>query len=69
MDPTASRGWKAVTLAAPLPKFITPNAVGDRDYATTVLGDPWDMNGAADVAGVGGSTNLVYDGTQARRHQ
>ncbi len=55
-------GWTAVTLTAPLPKFITPNAVGDRDYAATALGDPWDMNGPADVSGVGGSTNLVYDG-------
>ncbi len=45
-------------------RFITPNVVGDRDYATTVLGDPWDLNGPADVSGVGGSTNLVYDGQQ-----
>jgi hypothetical protein len=56
-------GWTGLSLAAPLPRFITPNAVGDRDYATTVLGDPWDLNGPADVAGVGGSTDLVYDGT------
>ena len=59
---TGFRGWVGVTLAAPLPRFITPNAVGDRDYAATVLGDPWDLNGPADVSGVGGSTNLVYDG-------
>ena len=56
--------WTNVTLAAPLPRIITPNAVGDRDYATTVLGNPWDMNGPDDVAAVGNATNVSYAGGQ-----
>ena len=56
--------WSTVTLDAPLPRFITPNAVGDRDYAGTVLGNPWDMNGADDVARVGNATNVTYSGGQ-----
>ncbi|HEY5116947.1 MAG TPA: hypothetical protein VIJ00_15605 [Nakamurella sp.] len=57
-------GWQAITLAAPLPRFVTPNAVGDRDYATTVLNDPWDMNSAGDVAAIGNATNVSYAGDQ-----
>src|SRR5450759_686979 len=34
----------------PLIQVIDPNATGGADdYATTVLGNPWDMNSAADI--------------------
>lgn len=56
----AFSSWNNVALSAPLPRFITPNAVGDKDYATTVLGNPWDMNGSDDVAGVGNATNVSF---------
>jgi len=62
--PAGFGGWKSVTLVAPLPRFVTPNAVGDRDYATTVLGNRWDMNGPDDVAGIGNATNVSYTGGQ-----
>jgi hypothetical protein len=52
--------WSNVTLDAPLPQILTPNAVGDRDYATTVLGNPWDLNGPDDVSGIGNATNVRY---------
>ncbi|MBM9468076.1 hypothetical protein [Nakamurella leprariae] len=52
--------WTSVTLDAPLPRVITPNAVGDRDYATDVLGDPWDMNGPHDVAGIANATDISW---------
>lgn len=57
-------GWQTITLLAPLPRFVTPNAVGDRDYAATVLDNPWDMNGPDDVAGIGNATNVSYAGGQ-----
>ena len=56
--------WTAVTLTAPLPQFVTPNAVGDRDYASTVLGNPWDMNGPDDISAVGNATDVSYAGGQ-----
>ena len=60
----AYSNFSNVTLTAPIPRIITPNAVGDRDYATTVLGNPWDMNGPDDVASIGGATNVSYAGGQ-----
>jgi hypothetical protein len=56
----AFANWNNVALSTPLPRFITPNEVGDKDYATTVLGNPWDMNGADDVSGVGNATNVSF---------
>lgn len=52
--------WSSVTLDSPLPQILTPNAVGDRDYATTVLGNPWDMNGPDDVVGIGNARDATY---------
>jgi hypothetical protein len=63
-SPAGFSGWQSVSLASPLPRFITPNAVGDRDYASTVLRNPWDLNSASDVAKVGGATNVSFAGGQ-----
>ena len=54
--------WATVTLAAPLPRFITPNAVGDRDYAATALRNPWDMNGTDDLSRIGNAKNVAFSG-------
>ncbi len=56
--------WNQVTLSSPLPRFITPNAVGDKDYASTVLKNPWDMNAGDDIAAIGNATNVSYSGGQ-----
>jgi hypothetical protein len=53
-------GWESVLLASPLPRFITPNIVGDRDYASTVLHNPWDLNSASDVAKLGNAKNVSF---------
>jgi len=45
----AARWQRTVTLDMPRPALITPNALGDKDYATTVLKNPWDMASAADI--------------------
>lgn len=37
------------TLDAPLPVFTNPDEDGDKDFAATVLGDPWDMDQLSDV--------------------
>lgn len=55
-------GWQTVSLAAPLPRFITPNAVGDRDYSRTILRNPWDLISASDVAKVGFANRISYAG-------
>ncbi|GAA1998527.1 hypothetical protein JL107_11585 [Nakamurella flavida] len=57
-----STQWTVVYLDAPLPAVLTPNAVGDRDFATDVLGNPWDMNGPDDVAAIGNATAVSYAG-------
>lgn len=51
-----------VNTSSPLPRVLTPNEVGDRDYATQTKGDPWDFRDGADVAGVGNSTALSWAG-------
>ena len=59
-----------VTLDAPQPKLLTPNAIGATDYATAVRRDPWDMAQSTDVVGVtnarssfgGGEMNGVNSG-------
>jgi hypothetical protein len=56
--------WQPVSLAAPLPRFITPNVVGDRDYATTMMRNPWDLNSSSDVAKVGFANAVSYAGGQ-----
>lgn len=55
--------WTSVSLAAPLPRFITPNAVGDKDYAATVLKNPWDMNGGDDISRIGNARSVSYSGS------
>jgi len=57
-------GWQQVTLASPLPRFITPNAVGDREYARTIRRNPWDLNSASDVTKVGNANRVSYAGGQ-----
>ncbi|RIJ71411.1 hypothetical protein D1871_14010 [Nakamurella silvestris] len=48
---TAPVRWqRSVLLDSPRPALITPNAVGDKDYATTVLRNRWDMASAADIS-------------------
>jgi len=56
--------WALVSLPAPLPRFITPNAVGDRDYARTIMRNPWDFNSASDVYKVGNANRVSYAGGQ-----
>lgn len=51
-----------VTTSTPLPQVITPNEVGDRDYAQQVKGNPWDFRDGGDVAGVGNSTAVSWAG-------
>jgi len=56
--------WQLVSLASPLPRFITPNVVGDRDYARTIMRNPWDLNSASDVIKVGNANRVSYAGGQ-----
>ncbi|GAA1905717.1 hypothetical protein GCM10009814_38900 [Lapillicoccus jejuensis] len=55
-------GWRSVTLVQPRPQVLTPNEQGDKDYATTVLGNPWDFNGSDDVWRTYNATNLTWGG-------
>ena len=41
-----------------------PDLSGGEDFATAVLGNPWDMNDAADVAATTNLTNLSFTGGQ-----
>lgn len=58
-------GWTTITTTTPLPQVLTPNAVGDRDFATTVQHNPWDMQSSADVATIGNATNVSFAGRLA----
>ena len=45
--------WQTtVQLVRPRPRLITPNAMGDKDYASVALKNAWDMNSSADILGV-----------------
>jgi hypothetical protein len=57
-------GWQSVSLASPLPRFITPNAVGDRDYASMALRNSWDFTTASDFAKLGNARNVSFAGGQ-----
>lgn len=57
-------GWTSATTAQPLPRFVTPNEVGDRDYAATVLSNPWDMSGPDDVSQIWNAQNVSWSGGQ-----
>jgi hypothetical protein len=50
------------TPAVALPQVISPNIVGGADYATTVLGNPWDFHGLDDVKDKNDVANLAIDG-------
>ncbi|MDQ2757728.1 MAG: hypothetical protein M3Y71_14400 [Actinomycetota bacterium] len=56
--------WQQVTLTTPLPRILTPNESGDRDYATQVLHDPWDFHNSSDIAAVGNATAQSWAGGQ-----
>ena len=58
-------GWTTITTTSPLPQVLTPNAVGDRDFAATVQRNPWDMHSSADVAAIGNATNVSFAGQLA----
>lgn len=57
--------WTTITTTTPLPQVLTPNGVGDRDFAATVQHNPWDMQSAADVAAIGNATNVSFAGQLA----
>ena len=61
---SARSSWALVSLASPLPRFITPNAVGDKDYARTIMRNPWDFLSASDVFKVGNANRVSYAGGQ-----
>ncbi|MFN7974293.1 MAG: Ig-like domain-containing protein [Acidobacteriota bacterium] len=43
--------------------FVTdPDETGGDDFATTVLGNTWDMNDAADIPATANLTNIVFSG-------
>ncbi len=48
----------------PAIRVTDPSRVTGEDYATSVLGNPWDMDGPEDVqlAASGGITNVSFDG-------
>ncbi|MEO3938671.1 hypothetical protein V3N99_18220 [Dermatophilaceae bacterium Soc4.6] len=56
--------WHQVTLSQPLPRILTPNEGGDRDYATQVLHDPWDFRNSSDLAALGNATAASWAGGQ-----
>ena len=51
----------AVT-ARPRPVVVDPDAVGGPDWATEVLGDPWDMSSRADADEIGGTRDVAVGG-------
>jgi|GEM_PF-2461142 len=59
-----TNSWRPISLSSPLPRFISPNAVGDRDYATTVMHNPWDLTSGSDIARVGNARSVSYAGGQ-----
>ena len=44
----------------PVVKFLRPSFTSGRDYATTIVGDPWDMSNQEDIAGVQGITDSNF---------
>lgn len=49
---------------APQPRVLTPNAAGGDDFATVVLGNPWDFSDAGDVVATGNVVDArLEDGT------
>lgn len=44
----------------PLPALHAPDRTGGADYATTVLGEPWDMAGPEDVVEVGNADEIAW---------
>lgn len=47
---------------APEPKVLVPNPEGDEDFATTVLGNPWDLSDASDVVSLANVRDVRFEG-------
>ncbi|MBI4477085.1 MAG: VCBS repeat-containing protein, partial [Acidobacteria bacterium] len=50
--------------APPIAHVTDPDETGGPDFATAVLGNPWDMNDSADVARTGNLTSASFSGGQ-----
>ena len=57
-------GHSAPLTIHPAPRIVfdAPSEAGGEDYATARLGDPWDMSGPGDVAGVGNAQQVAWSG-------
>lgn len=55
-------GGGVARAAAPLLVVIAPSYTSGPDFATTVLGDPWDMNNSADVDYMNNVRNPTFNG-------
>jgi len=55
-----------LTVTAPVPDFLEPDARGGEDYATAVRGDAWDLDQPGDVALLGNATDVRYEGGALR---
>ncbi len=53
---------RATITPRPSPEVIDPDMAGGADYATEVLGNPWDFNDSSDVAAVRNSANVQFSG-------
>ncbi len=49
-----------VSLDAPHPVVVSPDEIGQQDYAASQLGDAWDMNSLGDTNGIGNATNVSF---------
>lgn len=61
---TSSQGSSAPFEIRAVPRIVfdAPSEAGGEDYATRHLGDPWDMDKAADVAAVGNVQQVSFSG-------
>jgi len=61
---SGAQSSQAVTIRIndpPQVRVTDPNETGGEDFATTVLGNAWDMNGPEDVAVLSNVTNVSFD--------
>ena len=60
-DPTPSNYIPVTISRPPTVKITDPDVAGGADWATEVLGDPWDMSNSTDVSGTKNVTGRGYN--------
>lgn len=61
-DEAGTRVGQAEVLARPRPEILDPDMAGGVDYATEVLGNPWDFDDREDAVAVGNARGVRWSG-------